>query len=219
MATTRCIFTGRLFGIYSEGGATFSRIYTHAGKRSCRHRPAGHLRPILFKNWRTSRPKTASDGWPGDSDGVSPGAICQRRIRNLNSDICINTYIHRTFFPRMHVCVLLHSFLSRTLSFSRYSFFCFLLFLFDLGVTVSREIGTSFWSTTRSARGTDVHTTTYTAVHAYMEVYICTEYSCRGTSYVSYPGPLVERQETPVALRRTPTVPPRGCIPLSNSFS
>lgn len=75
---------------------------------------------------------------------VSPGAICQRRIRNLNSDICINIYIHRTFFPRMHVCVLLRSFLSHTLSFSRYSFFCFLLFLFDLGVTVSREIGTSF---------------------------------------------------------------------------
>lgn len=71
---------------------------------------------------------------------ASPGAICQRRIRNLNSDICI--YI--TFFPRMHVCVLLRSFLSRTLSFSRYSFFCSLLLLFDLGVTVSREIGTSF---------------------------------------------------------------------------
>lgn len=79
---------------------------------------------------------------------ASPGAICQRRIRNLNSDICINiytyTYIHRTFFPR--VCVLLRSFLSRTLSFSHYSFFCFppLLLLFDLDVTVSREIGTSF---------------------------------------------------------------------------
>lgn len=72
MATTRCIFTGRLFGIYSEGGATVSRIYTHAGERSCRRRPAGHLRPILFKNWRTSRPKTASDGWPGDSDGCVP---------------------------------------------------------------------------------------------------------------------------------------------------
>lgn len=75
---------------------------------------------------------------------ASPGSICQRRIRNLNSDICINiyTYIER-FFP---VCVLLRSFLSRTLSFSRYSFFCFplLLLLFDLGVTVSREIGTSF---------------------------------------------------------------------------
>lgn len=31
---------------------------------------------------------------------VSPGAICQRRIRNLNSDICINIYIYiERFFP------------------------------------------------------------------------------------------------------------------------
>lgn len=69
-----------------------------------------------------------------------------------------------------HVCVLLRSFLSRTLSFSRYSFFCFplLLLLFDLDVTVSREIGTSFWSTTRSARGTDVHTTTRVYASVYM---------------------------------------------------
>ena len=105
----------------------------------------------------------------------------------------IYVYTSNVFSP----CVCSSSFLSisRTLSFSRYSFFCFplLLLLFDLDVTVSREIGTSFWSTTRSARGTDVHTTTYTAV----QVYICTEYSCRGTSYVSYPGPLVERHETP----------------------
>lgn len=33
---------------------------------------------------------------------ASPGAICQRRIRNLNSDICI--YIYNVFSPYARVC-------------------------------------------------------------------------------------------------------------------
>lgn len=114
---------------------------------------------------------------------ASPGTICQLRIPNLNSDI------HGT---------LLFFFLSLS---------SFYFTFFDLSVTVPREIGTSFWSTTRLARGTDVHTGTDTNVHIWTCIYVdtCVEgrvmyptRSSRGMTWNSRSSPPTSAPSTPI---------------------
>lgn len=109
MATTRCIFTGRLFGIYSEGGATVSRIYIHTlGKGLAVAVP----RDIFGRSCSKIEGRRDRKLHPMADQGTpmvaSPGAICQRRIRNLNSDIYIYTSTN-VFSP---VCMCSSSFLS-----------------------------------------------------------------------------------------------------------